>query len=179
MFFTSQHWIGYQSFEASRKMTRHQQSINLAWVWHHFHLALDGDRTFRSWAEYSTARPQLSVLVMNIDIFFDISKKIAPQIIRETASTTVWFRVVCTWFCSLMLGSRHFLLIPQKYWLFKKQSNHTKMNIWLLSTRLSLKPCYTRYLQNEKKENCQRNFFQNRPWQLPTKVQVRPSLKFW
>jgi len=31
-FFTSQHTIGYQSFEASRKMTRHQQSL----TWHGF-----------------------------------------------------------------------------------------------------------------------------------------------
>jgi len=31
-FFTSQHTIGYQSFEASSKMTRHQQSS----TWHGF-----------------------------------------------------------------------------------------------------------------------------------------------
>ncbi len=32
VFFTSKHTIGYQSFEASRKMTRHQQSL----TWHGF-----------------------------------------------------------------------------------------------------------------------------------------------
>jgi len=46
------------------------QKLILAWLWHHFHLALDRDRTVRfepttfwSWAKCSTARPQLSLVL--------------------------------------------------------------------------------------------------------------------
>jgi hypothetical protein len=47
-----------------------QATINLAWLWHHFHLALDWTgikpTTLWSWAECSTTRPQLSLGVEDI-----------------------------------------------------------------------------------------------------------------
>jgi len=53
----------YQSFEASRKITRHQQSLTWQSFDTNIHLALDGDRTLNLpiVSDYSTARPQLSL----------------------------------------------------------------------------------------------------------------------
>ncbi len=68
IFFTSQHTIGL-SIIWSIKEVNQVPAINLAWLWHHFHLALDWKgiepTTFQSWAECSTARPQL-LLKMSI-----------------------------------------------------------------------------------------------------------------
>jgi len=44
-FFTSQHTIGLSIIWSNQEDNQAPAIINLAWFWHHFHLALDGDQT--------------------------------------------------------------------------------------------------------------------------------------